>query len=119
MSQPFLLYHWSPRRNRSSILRRGLRIRKKSPGGSWRPPYLCWSKFPNAAWALSATHGPKMEVWDLWCAWSDRIGKVKRCQFYPEGRRSEWTAEYRSFENVPAKRTWLVGTRLFRSRRHK
>ena len=119
MSRPFLLYHWSPSRNRGSILRHGLRIRKRSPDGAWRPPYLCWSKFPNAAWSLSATRGPKNTEWDLWCAWSDRVGKVKRRQFYPEGRRSERTAEYRSLESVPAKRTWLVGTRLFRSRRHK
>ena len=31
----------------------------------------------------------------------------------------EKTAEYRSRENVPAKRLWMVGTRKFESRRHK
>ena len=119
MTRPFLLYHWSPRSRRASILRGGLRMKQRSPDRSWRPPYLCWSKFPNMAWSLSATHGPKMQVWDLWCAWSDRVGKLKRCNFYPDRRKSWFNDEYRSYENVPAKRTWLVGTRLFRSRRHK
>ena len=119
MSRPCLLYHWSPRSRRSSILKRGLRVRQKSPNGSWRPPYLCWCKFPNVAWALSAMHGPKMQVWDLWCAWSDRVGPTKACHFYPDRKKTHWTTEYRSRENVPARKLWLVGTRVFKSRRHK
>ena len=119
MSAPVLLYHWSPRSRRSSILKRGLRVRQKSPDGSWRLPYLCWCRYPNAAWALSATHGPKMQIWDLWCAWADRIGPVKKVKKYADEPRSHYMAEYRSRENVPPKRLWLVGTRVFKSRRHK
>lgn len=118
MKHPFLLYHWAPRSRRKSILKRGLLVGQRGPQkrSYWRPPYLCFSAFPNFAWGLSATHGPRGKWWDLWCVWSDRVEKVAHA------RREGWAPhpkEYRVTHSVPPRRCWLVGTRQFKGARYK
>jgi len=71
--RPFLLYHWSPAGRRARIMHAGLCPRRLSVDGIWRP-YLCFARFPTAAWALSATHSGRPGDWDLWCCWSDHVG---------------------------------------------
>lgn len=60
------LYHWSPTINRSSILKYGLQINKRSLQGYWRPPYVAFSDDPLLAWALSGAMWPEFPNWDLW-----------------------------------------------------
>lgn len=116
MSRPFMLYHWAPVARRRSILRHGLVPGKRSVDGSWRPPYLCFAKFPTVAWALSATHSRVRGEWDLWCVWSDRVGlyitrNATRTQWH-------WT-EYRSKRRIAKAHVWHVGTREFVPRRRR
>lgn len=111
--KPFLLYHWSPSERREKIKRRGLRLACSPVTHSQRYQYLCWSDSPSLAWALSGTHSEVEGEWDLWMAWSDWIGRIKRRTDL--GHPTEW----RSFENVPKSKIWLVGTRRHKPRKRK
>jgi len=111
--RPFLLYHWSPVSRRKSIQRHGLCPGKKSRDGSWRPPYLCFSRFPTVAWGVSATHSGKRGRWDLWCVWSHQVGEYMTRNVNGKW----WTREYRSFQRVPMSALWLVGSRDFTPRK--
>lgn len=108
-----MLYHWSPVARRKSILRHGLCSKKPSVDGLWKPPYLCFSKFPTVAWALSATHSGKAGEWDLWCCWSDYVGP-----FITRSVNGHWhMTEYRTFVRIPKSKLWHIGTRRFQPRR--
>lgn len=109
-----MLYHWSPSKNRSSIKKYGLVPGRRSVDGCWRPPYICFSRFPTAAWALSAVHN-KPQSWDLWCCWSDRVGSYKTLG---QGKTHWWLTEYRISRRIPKGKLWFVGTREFKSHRH-
>ena len=61
-----LFYHWSPTRNRNSINRYGLDIRRRSLQGDWKPPYVCFSEDPQLGWLLSGDMWPEIDSWDLW-----------------------------------------------------
>lgn len=113
--RPFLLYHWSPVSRRKSILRHGLRPNHRSRDGSWKPPYLCWCRYPGTAWSLSAVHTERAARWDLWCVWSDRVGPwiTRNCNEGRNARKFWWYTEYRSFQRVPKSKLWHVGTRKF------
>lgn len=115
--RPFLLYHWSPQSRRKGIVRCGLCPRKKSRDGEWRPPYLCFSRYPNTAWALSATHSAKRETWDLWCVWSDEVGPYVTLNTAPNPKKAWWRTEYRSGRRIPKSKIWLVGSRVRDPRR--
>ena len=115
MTRPFLLYHWSPRARRAGILRHGLCPHKRGNLSDWRPPYVCFCRYPNTAWALSATHSGKRGQWDLWCCWSDRIGRYRVMNVH--GKRKWWLSEYRSFIRIPKSKLWHVGSRWFVPRR--
>lgn len=114
--RPFMLYHWSPRRNRNGILRSGLCPGKKpTTSAGWRPPYICFAKYPTVAWALSATHSDEPGEWDLWCCWSDAIGPYETINAYD--RKRWWFTEYRTSQRIPKKLVWHVGTKLFAPRK--
>jgi hypothetical protein len=111
--RPFLLYHWSPTKNRKSILHDGLCVGKLSrtstlSGDHYRPKYICFSRSPSAAWALSAMQEPNsLQSWDLWMTWSNtKPYKTLTCDS------SQLTlTEYRIFERIPKSMVWYVGTR--------
>ena len=115
MTRPFLLYHWSPVSRRKSILRLGLVPGRRSRDLAWRSPYLCFCRFPNTAWALSATHSGAAGRWDLWCAWSDAARPYRVHNFHSKAK--WWLAEYRVHHRIPKKDIWHVGTRHRRPRR--
>ena len=73
MSRPFILFHWSPVSRRKSIIRHGLCPGKPSRDKQWRPPYVCFSRSPSLAWALSAGFSERRGKWDLWQVEIDTI----------------------------------------------
>ena len=111
--RPFLLYHLSPVSRRKAILKDGLCPRKVSVNGDWRAPYICFCKFPNTAWALSATHSGKKGNWDLWCVWSDVAIPYETRNSAHNPRVTWWFTEYRCFHRIPKSKIWHVGTRRF------
>ena len=115
--RPFLLYHWSPADRRQAILRQGLCPKKRSRDGSWRSPYICFCRFPNVAWALSATHSERSGAWDLWCVWSDEIGPYKTLNTSRNPMQAWHRTEYRGFRRIPKSKIWHVGTRIFHKRK--
>lgn len=117
MSRPFLLYHWSPRSRRKGIVRHGLCPRKPGVITEWRPPYVCFCRFPNTAWALSATHSGKQGTWDLWSVWSDVAAPYTTLNNARNPKRSWWLTEYRSFHRIPKSKIWHVGSRQFKPRK--
>ena len=119
MRRPFLLFHWSPKARRAGILRHGLCPGKASATNEWRAPHVCYCKYPSSAWALSATHSRRKGSWDLWCTWSDYVGKYTTCNGAKDARASWWLTEYRSTVRVPTRRLWLVGTRVFDPKRRR
>jgi hypothetical protein len=118
--RPFLLYHWSPTKNRKSILHDGLCPGKKAnlngneiPNPQYRHNCICFGLTPSAAWSLSAEiYGrriPKRQEWDLWMVWSN-VEKYTTTTGSP-GR---WQmTEYRIFDRIPKSKIWHVGTREF------
>lgn len=111
MSRPFMLYHWAPSERRKSILRYGLCPKKKSKDNLWRPPYICFSRYPNLAWALSATHS-NIKGWDLWCCWSDEVGKGYETLNNARIPKDQWwMIEYRVYDRIKKSKIWFVGTR--------
>lgn len=114
MTRPFMLYHWSPSKNRASIKKYGLVPGKKSVCGQWNPSYICFSRYPTVSWALSATH-QKPQSWDLWCCWSNVAVPLDHTH---KGKENWWMAEYRTPNRIPKSKLWFVGTREFKSHRH-
>ena len=115
--RPFLLYHWSPVSRRPGILRHGLCPGKRSLKGDWRPPYVCFCRYPNTAWSLSASHHPPGS-WDLWTVWSDTAAPYKTLNTGQKSPYLLWTTtEYRCFHRIPKSQVWLVGTRTHRKSR--
>lgn len=110
--RPFMLYHWSPRSRRKSILRHGLKPGSRSHDASWRPPYVCFCRNPNSAWALSATHTTKRQTWDLWAVWSDYAGKYRTVNNTRHPRKSWWLTEYRASVRIPTRNVIYVGSRV-------
>lgn len=108
-----MLYHWSPVDRRKSIIRHGLCPGKKSWDAAWRPKYVCFSRYPSVAWALSATHSDRPGEWDLWCTWSDHVGKYSTLNTAKNPKKSWWQTEYRAFQRIPKSKVWHVGTRRF------
>lgn len=115
-----ILYHWSPKSRRKSILRYGLCPGKLSRCGQWRPPYLCFSDSPSLAWACSAEFNwSKEKHWDLWMMWSNvvdggfevlTLGRVRKYAHEPQ--------EFRLYnERVPKSKIWHVGTRTCKARK--
>ena len=108
-----MLYHWSPVSKRKSIMRDGLCPHRISNKGNWRSPYTCFCRYPSTAWGLSANHN-KIKRWDLWCCWTDAVGKYETINFGGKW----WMTEYRVRSRIPKSKVWHVGTRVFKSARH-
>lgn len=115
--RPFLLYHWSPVSRRKGILKHGLCPKKKSRDGSWRPPYICFSRYPNVAWSLSATHDDAPKEWDLWVVWSDFVGKYKTMNNARRPRAQYYMTEYRGFQRIPTRHVVFIASRTFKGNR--
>ena len=119
--RPFLLYHWSPTKNRKSILHDGLcplkpaNLDGNDPANEgFRATNICFTRSPSASWALSATVIGKAQSYDLWMVWSDvKPYKTLTCDS------SIWTlTEYRIFERIPKSKIWYVGTREYIPRKN-
>jgi len=87
-----MLYHWSPRSRRKSILRHGLKPRSLSHDAEWRPPYVCFSLNPNTAWALA--------------------GPYRTVNNTRDPRKFWYMTEYRTLERIPTSRVVYIATRL-------
>ena len=99
--QNFIVYHWSPRSRRKSILKYGLVPGSISRCGQWRSKYICFSDSPSAAWGLSgALDGP--QEWDMWMAWSRDI-KLNQTSWHKN--------EFRAYHRVYKRQIWYVGSR--------
>ena len=109
----FMLYHWSPVARRKSIIRDGLCPRSVSRVKGWRAEYVCFCRFPNTAWALSATHTREAGDWDLWCMWSDVAAPYETCSGARNPKVSWWMTEYRCPHRIPKSKIWHVGTKCF------
>lgn len=114
------LYHWSPKRNRRSILRSGLEImhemvdaeelREDFPElAAAAMPWVCLGTTPATAWGLVPDCEAKKEaVWDLWEVRLDEGDRVTiRGYFAPH------IHEVRVHHGLPADRVWWVGEREF------
>ena len=119
------LYHWSPERHRSSIVRRGLR--PSTPTAVWERPLkpgelvghrtedlpedsllaVCFGTTPSTAWAYSgALSAQRGETWDLW---QIELAADDEVHF-----RSTWGNrfdEVRIVNPIPRSRCWFVGSR--------
>lgn len=99
-----ILYHWSPRSRRESILKQGLCPNKLSKDKEWRPPYICFSASPSLSWGLSGSMSDIYGEWDLWMVYSSSLTKYKTSN---NGNR-----EYRVYERIPKRKVWYVGSRI-------
>jgi hypothetical protein len=118
------LYHWSPAKARTGILRRGLLPRTPTSVAMHPVPdnlghhmsdddlethlAVCLGTTPGAAWALSgAWSGERGEPWDLWeVSLCDEDEVHIRCEYGAE----LW--EVRVLGPVPKGRLWFAGTRV-------
>lgn len=106
---PFIIYHWSPRERKNSILRLGLVPNKLSKDKEFRPNYICFSKSPSLAWGLSAAMSEIYGEWDLWMLWSS-IPSYYRT--HSVCNKPKCCVEYRIFERIPKSKLWYVGSRI-------
>jgi hypothetical protein len=111
-----MLYHWSPVARRKGILHDGLCPGKRGQLADWNPPYVCFCRFPNTAWALSATHSGKAARWDLWATWSDNASPYTTMNNGVNPKAKWWMTEYRCHHRIPKSKIWHVGTRTFKPR---
>jgi hypothetical protein len=95
-------------------MRSGLCPGKLSRCAQWRPPYICFSKSPSLAWALSAQNEDTKSKWDLWMMWSNQVpkGYEKLCT---DG--SGIPTEYRIYDRIHKRKIWHVGTKEFKPRK--
>lgn len=102
-----ILYHWSPRRCRASILRRGLEIARSSRTvESTAFPWVCLATTPSSAWGLVLDPEAEDDGWDLWQARvQDGDHVAIRGDFAP------YVVEVRVHHGLPADRVWWVGER--------
>lgn len=105
-----ILYHWSPKRHRESILRDGLRIMEPcSDGTNARFPWICLATTPSSALGLMPfDEGDLEEPLDLWQVQLDDGDHLSiRGDFSP------YVREVRVMHGLPADRVWWVGERDF------
>lgn len=103
------LFHWSPSRNRSRILKVGLVPNRPClTSTEFRAPYICFAESPSWAWALSGAFHPDIAEWDLWQTSIDRLVKPRRTPTYDNQHR--WH-EVRTRERVYKRDLWYVGSR--------
>lgn len=104
MAKRFLLYHWSPSKNRERIEHNGLVPGSVSKDGSWKPPYICFSDSPVVAWWLMRVTAEPDTLFDLWVCWSDCVSGREKMGHAPE---------WRIYERIPKRHLWYAGTRQF------
>lgn len=106
-----ILFHWTPKANRASILRSGLEIIRPTRDGVASFPWICLGTTPSSAWGLIPDHtedGAEGEGgWDLWQV-SVRPGDTitVRTDFDVPFLR-----EVRVHHGLPADRLWWAGER--------
>ena len=104
----FLLFHWSPAERRKQILKYGLRPGCFSRCGQWKPPYVCFSKTPSLAWALSGIRDDKPGTWDLWQMWSNVPKGYETLSTDGSGK----PTEYRVYHRIFKRDVWYIGSRV-------
>ena len=113
MSNPFLLFHWSPGERRKQILRYGLRPGCLSRCGIWKPPYICFSASPSQAWGLIRQE--RGDIMDLWMMWSN-VPSGYEVLYHDRTKKPK---EYRIYERIFKRDVWYVGTREYKPRKIK
>ncbi len=113
MSVPIgALYHWSPKRLRTQILRYGLIVmieQHTDEGESYAFPWICFGTTPSSAWGLIGDQDAEVENggWDLWQTEPGPQDSISiRGDFAP------YIREVRIENSIPADRLWWVGERL-------
>ena len=104
-----LLFHWSPTDRRDRINHDGFQPGQWSTDRLWRPPFVCFSTSPSLAWTLSGDtlRGRRVESWDLWQTWSDRLEGYEVIPFDDGSPK-----EYRVYHRIYKRDVWYVATRL-------
>lgn len=104
------LYHWSPKENRESILKRGLEIMSHPTCHGQKFNYLCFGTSPSAAWGLSGDFYDieEFETWDLWQV---QLGKDDSVHMVPTW--GPFAQEIRTHNSIPPDRVWWVGERAY------
>lgn len=106
----FLLYHWSPARNRDGITARGLRIRQKpvEARGAIRYPYVAFGFDAVAAWEMS---GEPFGVvaWETWDLWAVRASAARGFEVIPTDDGE--AREARVYHSIPARCVQYVASR--------
>lgn len=111
----FILYHWSPTKNRGQITKYGLRIHRKTLQGLWRPPYVCMSDEPRLAWFLSGRMWPEIESWDLWMCYADDQTSFDGYEIITDTYKDSgrhFIKEYRIYTRVFKRDLHYLGSRL-------
>ncbi len=101
------LFHWSPTRNRRSILKSGLIVSHKRSrlASEFVAPYICLATTPSSGWALIGE--PEQEgFWDLW-----QVQVREGDQLTIRGDYAPMVREVRVHNGLPVDRVWLVGSR--------
>jgi hypothetical protein len=104
-----VLYHWSPKDNRESILKNGLQIAQKcSDGTEAYFPWVCLATTPSSAWGLLPYDplGSEHEEWDLW-----QVQVTEGDHLSIRGDFAPFIREVRVLHGLPADRVWWVGER--------
>lgn len=103
-----ILYHWSPTERYSSIKHDGLVPGKLSTDRLWRPPVICLSSDPWAAWWLSGktSRGQATHEWDLWLVYTHEIMGWEIIP-YDDGE----PREYRVYERIYKRNIHFLGRR--------
>lgn len=104
----FPMFHWSPLDLRPLIDRKGLCPHSLSREGEWHPPYLCFSRSPSHAWALSGQSQTDVEWWGLWMVWSYIPSDI---QILQDNVDADELDEYRVYEPISPDDIWFVGIR--------
>lgn len=107
-----VLYHWSPRENRTSILQVGLLVMRGPETNVSAPfPWICLSSRPSRAWSLSGgmrdARDLSEEIWDLW-----EVRIPDGAEFHPHPRWGGEINEFRVFSSIPADHVWWVAERM-------
>lgn len=106
------LYHWSPKENRRSILRDGLKVMEGANGADAEFPWICLGPTPSAAWGFLPPSVNRAERYPL-DLWMVRLGDYTDTQIVTTDGAT--ICEVRTYQSVPADRVWWVGERKWRA----
>jgi hypothetical protein len=100
------LFHWSPSKNRASILKHGLQVMQPcSDQTDAAFPWICLGTTPSSAWGLIPDK-LQSERWDLWQV---RLREGDRVTY--RSLDTPHIREVRVQHGLPSDRVWFVGER--------